>query len=427
MGCTGSRYGTPSLASGMPPTSLAITGTPRSMASTTMRDRASAHSDGTSSTRVRASSSSISSTGSSTLYVRPRGQRLAVAPVGAPGWHGREGDLGQRVGQVQEDRDALHRAGVHHGDEFVVESPHCRPRPGSRSEMGTCTASIPRVAAGCSAPRTRLTPTTRAGRAACAPSWPRWETRSPGRRARASVARARYDHPRARRPADAASSSNCAGSSVEARMTSGRNASACAVKYARRFGIGHHVHFHAAALERHHARGAAARPRRRAPPIPPDTCACSRLAERRGCAPPRGTRARARPAPPSAAGWICRRLRSQGSTASSAPAGCASASIPRRFSRSSSSARFSGESDSIVARAARRPRLPGRGRQQPQQVRFHGLPRQARPRTCRAASRDAADSASYAARSANSSLERLHPRRRVVLRGITGVGMPCSS
>ena len=66
MGRTGSRYSTPIFASGIPPTLLAITGTPRSMASSTARDRASAHSDGTSSTRVRFSNRSMLSTGSIT-------------------------------------------------------------------------------------------------------------------------------------------------------------------------------------------------------------------------------------------------------------------------------------------------------------------------------------------------------------------------
>ena len=114
MGLTGSRYGTPILASGMPPTSLAITGTPRSMASTTMRERASAHSDGTSSTRVRASSSSISSTGVEQRHVGPRPQRRAVPLVGAPHRHGRERRLRKGVRQRQKNVDPLHRARVHH-------------------------------------------------------------------------------------------------------------------------------------------------------------------------------------------------------------------------------------------------------------------------------------------------------------------------
>src|ERR1019366_4692510 len=51
----------------MPPILLAITGTPRSMASTTIRDRASAHNEGTNSTRVRRRMSSTLSTGSSSV------------------------------------------------------------------------------------------------------------------------------------------------------------------------------------------------------------------------------------------------------------------------------------------------------------------------------------------------------------------------
>ena len=57
---------------------------------------------------------------------------------------------------------------------------------------------------------------------------------------------------------------------------------------------------------------------------PSTISALLRLAEDAESAPPRGTRGRARPGPPPAAGWICRRRRAPGSKANSERAGCAS-------------------------------------------------------------------------------------------------------
>src|ERR1041385_5393420 len=136
----------------MPPTSEAITGTPRSMASRMMRLRASAQREGTSRIRVRARMRSISSTGSTTRMlgwasraarssgVVPQvgtaakgrfgnaparaGRRLvprggagavvlgraiggaAIFARGAPGRDGGEGEIRERAGEGEEDGDA---------------------------------------------------------------------------------------------------------------------------------------------------------------------------------------------------------------------------------------------------------------------------------------------------------------------------------
>ena len=135
----------PSIASARPPASLAITGMPRAIASRMMRDRASAQSEGTSATRVWRITSSMSSTGGRmvTLGSAAQGREIGlrvVPQVGTAANSTRRQPLGQR----QEDRDAFHRAWIHHGDEAIVEAADRRDtRPAPSSEMGTCTASMP--------------------------------------------------------------------------------------------------------------------------------------------------------------------------------------------------------------------------------------------------------------------------------------------
>ena len=88
---------------------------------------------------------SMSSTGSSMRDVGPgaRARRDPAALVPQVGTAAKAVS-GKGVRQRQEDRDALHRARIHHGDELVVGD--CRGpaiRRGSSSEIGTCTASMP--------------------------------------------------------------------------------------------------------------------------------------------------------------------------------------------------------------------------------------------------------------------------------------------
>ena len=181
--------------------------------------------------------------------------------------------------------------------------------------------------------------------------------RNRGRRAR-PASRA-PDRPRAPRAARLRAAL-CAGSSVEASMTSGRNSSICAAKYARKLAF---VTTRTSTPLRSNARSVLGRPRSlpAAPELLRGTARCSaspktlmRATARHSC--PRAA------TPRRAAGWICHRRRAPDSRASSEPAECASTEpSARACSRCSSSARFSGESDSMVDRLGLRRLWPRPG------------------------------------------------------------------
>ena len=153
-------------------------------------------------------------------------QRGAVLLVGAPGGHGGERRFRKRIGERQEDGDALHRAGIHERDELVIEAAelgpvlrlHQRDRHVHGVDSGVPAEVIGDVLADADhARRTR----------GCARSWLRSGRRSRGRRGRRAWRAPGRPRASAR---SATSSSSCAGSSVEARMTSGWNSSICPAK-----------------------------------------------------------------------------------------------------------------------------------------------------------------------------------------------------
>ena len=62
-------------------------------------------------------------------YVRSAPKLFQVRRVRAPAWHGGELNAGHGLGHGEKDRDSLGGGGIHHGHEFVVESPAGRPPP----------------------------------------------------------------------------------------------------------------------------------------------------------------------------------------------------------------------------------------------------------------------------------------------------------
>jgi len=63
-------------------------------------------------------------------------ERGAILEIGAPGRHGGEARFGERIRQGEEDGNAFDGAGIHQGDEFVLEAAQYRPLAGLEKRDG---------------------------------------------------------------------------------------------------------------------------------------------------------------------------------------------------------------------------------------------------------------------------------------------------